>query len=138
MTSFETIVTTFFILSNFAHSFAWCIKKCHIAKSRSFVFYTLVVILENMPPFRRAIHGIPSFATPASSCVEIYKLCSTFLTSSYKPPPAVFPPVDIKTPDISVTLNSCGFQKQTQQVTLCSLRRCYGTLLKKTTQNKQL
>jgi hypothetical protein len=72
--------------NNFNHFevFSWCIKQWRIKKLRSIVLFTSLVISKDTSLFLQAIHGAPSVTSPASLSIGISRLCSTFLTTSYK------------------------------------------------------
>lgn len=101
-----------------------------------------VVLRHSHTHFRRLDSDRPYLAlrpslVQALFCIEIFKLRSTFVTTSYKSPTVVvwslsFP---FRQLTLQVYWTQCRFREQKQEVALCRSRRFFLQLLQKTTGN---
>jgi hypothetical protein len=83
------------------HRCYWYIKKWHTTKSKCPLLHSTD---ETLLP-QATLHA-PSVTRPAAFCILKFRLCSTFLTPSYKSQLAVIPLIAIQCAYFSTILNS--------------------------------
>jgi hypothetical protein len=109
------------------HRFYWYIKEWHTIKSQT----TLILHSAGTKQTwhcSHAILGAPSVTTPASFCILISKLCSTFLTQPYRSQPVMVPLTAFNGAYSSVTPNSTTTVQTKQQDALWKIWHFYTTV----------